>query len=322
MKRVSWIACGVLLLGSIGTGACNSGDDDGASGGSESGGTGSGGKATGGKANSGGTGPSTGGKSSGGAPAGGASNTGGSAGAIAGAAGSGDGGSAGGPPERPSCEEIASVDATDDDFSVTVEGFDSCEPIPAVHTCEGKPFPEGTSPAISWTEGPEGTESYAVVFKDITILATTDPSNAMIYNRGYHWAMWDIPADTTELPAELGEGYNSEDVEGAVQWANFKDYSFFGPCPNFDPANPGSVEDSYSFTVYALPVTEAVIPAITGSTVRAMDDYFKSIALAVTEYRGTSDAQANELDPGLFPPTAVAPCPSVGEGPDGCLEKD
>ena len=36
--------------------------------------------------------------------------------------------------------------------------------------------------------------SYAVVFKDLSVLArtaSTDPN----YNRGYHYVIWDIPAD-------------------------------------------------------------------------------------------------------------------------------
>lgn len=228
-----------------------------------------------------------------------------------------------GPLPRPNCEEIESLAEGDDDFSVTVSGFDFCEPIPAAHTCEGKPFPEGTSPAMSWDGAPSGTQSFAVVFKDIAILAITPPTD-MAYNRGYHWAMWDIPAATTELPAELGPGFNSEDVEGALQWANFKDYSFFGPCPNFDPDAPTDFEDSYSFVVYALPVAEAEIPAQEPgiSTVRLMDDYFQSIALGVAEYRGTSDAHASVIPDGVLPPMPKLPCPAEGEPPAGCLEKE
>lgn len=318
MEKSSWIALSALVLGSAISGACGGGGDDGGgSGGAVSGGSGGTVSATGGKSAVGGSSPATGGKS-----AVGGSSSGGDAGSAAGGFGgeAGSPGTGGGAPVRPDCQDIPSIEE-DDGFAVTVEGFDQCEPIPSEHTCEAKPFPEGTSPAMSWTEGPEGTMSYAVVFKDIAILAITDPGE-MAYNRGYHWAMWDIPEDTRELPEELGEGYNSEDVDGAVQWANFKDYSFFGPCPNFDPDMPTDFNDTYAFVVYALPVAEAEIPSITGSTVRAMDDYFKSIALAVTEYRGTSDAHSSEIPAGVLPPTAVAPCPSEGEGPEDCLEKE
>jgi phosphatidylethanolamine-binding protein (PEBP) family uncharacterized protein len=320
MRKASWVAWGALLVGAL-LGGCNGDDEpeDGtggdSSGGRLSGGSASGGKSSGGSASGG---RASGGRSSGGRASGG-SETGGEAGSMAGGGMGGDDG----PPARPNCEDIDSLAVGDEDFSVTVEGFDYCGPIPEAHTCEGKPFPEGTSPAISWEGAPDGTESFAVVFKDIAILAITAPSDAA-YNRGYHWAMWDIPASTTALPAELGPGFNSEDVEGALQWANFKDYSFFGPCPNFDPASPTDFEDSYSFVVYALPVAEAEIPAQEPgvSTVRLMDDYFQSIALAVAEYRGTSDAHASEIPDGVLPPTPKPPCPSVGDPPEDCLEKE
>jgi hypothetical protein len=59
---------------------------------------------------------------------------------------------------------------------------------------------------------------------------------------------------------------------------------------------------------------------VTGiSTVRNMDNYFQSIALAAVEYRGTSNAHASEIPDGVLPPTAKPPCPSEGEPPPDCL---
>lgn len=327
MKKITLTVCGALgVLGLVSGGCGGSNPPAGTGGVAATGGTSSGGTSSGGS--------SAGGTSSGGTSSGGGISTGGTdLGGMGGEAGSGTGGSdtggtgsGGAPVMRTACDDIPSLEAGDSDlFVADVEGFEFCEPIPAAHTCDEKPFPEGTSPEISWTDGPAGTLSYAVVFKDLSVLEINDPSNAMLYNRGFHWAIWDIPAATNTLPAELPEGHEIVGEIGLVdarQWASFKDYSFFGPCPNFDPEIEEEVTDSYSFVVYALPVAESLIPSAVTSTspVRAMDDYFKSIALAVTEYRGTSDAHANELDPGLFPSTAQPPCPTgVTPAPAGCL---
>jgi phosphatidylethanolamine-binding protein (PEBP) family uncharacterized protein len=231
----------------------------------------------------------------------------------------GVGGEGGQGPQELSCSEIPSQAAGDPGFTVTVTGFANCEPIPAVHTCDEKPFPEGTSPAISWTAGPTGTLSYALVFKDLSILSRLEPSDPL-YTRGYHYVMWDIPSGVTSLPAAMEGGHLSTEVTGARQWSNFNDYGYFGPCPNFDPELPATENDSYAFTLYALPTATADIAAPTTgiSTVRQLDDAFKAVALAVAEYRGTSDAQSSEIPDGVLPPTATPPCPSDGTPLEGC----
>jgi phosphatidylethanolamine-binding protein (PEBP) family uncharacterized protein len=322
MKKITLTVCGALTALGLVSSGCGGTDPPAGTGGASSGGAGTGGVSTGGV--------STGGTSTGGASTGGVTSTGGTdMGGMGGGAGAGTGGgtgSGGAPVVRTPCDDIPSLGAGDDDlFVVDIDGFEFCEPIPAIHTCDEKPFPEGTSPEINWTDGPAGTLSYAVVFKDLSVLEINDPADPVLYNRGYHWAIWDIPAAANTLPAALPEGHEITGIPAlanARQWASFKDYSFFGPCPNFDPAVEEEVTDSYSFVVYALPIAPAsLIPSAvtTTSPVRAMDDYFKTIALAVTEYRGTSDAHADELDPALFPPTAAPPCPTGGEQPVGCL---
>ncbi len=176
------------------------------------------------------------------------------------------------------------------------------------------------SPAISWGQGPSGTQSYAVVFKDITLLEITDPSDPD-YNHGYHWAIWDIPysAGTKTLPANgLGASHevNVTGIANARQWATFG-YSFFPSCPNAVPALETDVTDSYSFVVYALPTLPPLpIPTSVADgtdTVRAMDGYFQLFALAAAEYRGTSDAHATEFDPPSLP-TSLPPC-IAGQNP-------
>jgi phosphatidylethanolamine-binding protein (PEBP) family uncharacterized protein len=355
MRRASWVACGLLGVGALLTGACGDGGGDGGpSGGASSGG----GVAAGGSVNSGGS--AAGGKASGGGPASGGAAVGGGVatggmvteggsspggeggmggedgmgGTPSGGAPSGGAASTGGVPgaggavQRPACETYPSlVTGNLPGFTVTMNGSSTrCGTIPAVHTCDEKPFPQGAAPRITWTAGPGGgaTKSYAVVFKDLSVLAVT-PASEAAYNRGYHYAIWDIGASVRELPAIMSSGHRPTEtnLQSARQWSNFNDYSWFGPCPNFDPAVPSGYLDSYAIVVYALPVDVATVPQpVAGiSPVRAMDDYFKTIALATAEFRGTSDAASSVIPDGILPPKALPPCPSTGADPEaGCVE--
>ena len=296
------------MSGSAGIGGASAGNGGGGVGGASLGGAGSGG-ANGGGRSGGGRGP--GGR-------GAAGMSGGMSGGSSGGAGgmSGGGGMAG----APSCADIPPLAMGDASFTISSPDFASCMPIPAVSTCDAKPFPQGTSPALTWTAGPAGTLSYAVVLKDLAVLARTDPTDPN-YNRGYHYVMWDIPTTVLTLPRAMLGGFASTDVPGAAQWSNFNDYGFFGPCPNFDPTMPTNYDDVYAFEVYALPTAKADVPApVAGmSTVRQLDDSFKAVALAVAEYRGTSSAHSSGVPCGVLPPMTHPPCPSTGTPPDGCL---
>jgi hypothetical protein len=128
------------------------------------------------------------------------------------------------------------------------------------------------------------------------------------------------------LPAELGSGFEVPGIDGALQWSPFNDYGYMGPCANFPNAEgepPATLnEDSYSFTVYAMPVESLPIPAVEmggPSFPRLMDDYLKDNALAAAEYRGTAAPLATTP---ATAPTSSPPCPSVGDEPDGCVSAD
>jgi phosphatidylethanolamine-binding protein (PEBP) family uncharacterized protein len=257
---------------------------------------------------------------------GGASGSGGSSGA---GGGSGNGGASsvdGSPPcvgDPPvtvhnACASIPSLKQGDPSFTITSPDFSYCGEIPASSTCDGRDFGTGASPSVSWSGAPAGTMSYALVFKDIAILADGDPTKDRL---AYHWVMWNIPAATTGLPAGMTGGYHSTEVPGALQWALRNQYAFFPPCPNPFPRSDARftcslVIDSYSLTLYALPTAKIDnLPAPdldpttnmpTGNWVVKMGHYIESLqALGVTEYRGTSKAWASAF----APPTAEQyPC--------------
>src|SRR6188768_3452383 len=254
LTRGLTIACTTILIG------CSSSESP--TGTPSTAGTGAGGSAAG-------TGGSMAAAGASGASAGSAGST--AAGAGAGGASAGTGGTAcvGDPAATPNkiCTDIPSQKKGDAAFTVSSPDFTSCGEIPKTMTCDGKDFGTGASPKIDWTGVPANTQSFAVVFKDISL------SNDVATERfGYHWVMWDIPASVKGLPGGMTGGYQSVEVPGAHQWSSLGSYGFFSPCPNPFPRDDARfmctlTQDSYSITVYALPVAKLTdLPAAVNTT--------------------------------------------------------
>jgi|SRR5581483_2369945 len=94
------------------------------------------------------------------------------------------------------------------------------------------------SPELKWSKGPEGTLSYA--------LTCYDP-DAPTGSGWWHWVVFNIPADVTELP----KGFKADDatITGLIQSrTDFGKPGYGGPCPP-----PGKVHH-YTFKVFALKV--------------------------------------------------------------------
>lgn len=348
----SWRQMGTMVvLSGLSALACSSDNNTGSGAGGSAAGGGAGhasGGATGRGGSAGGAGGVTGQGGAGGSAGAGGSSTitgkGGSSGNGAGGSGGGGGASSavsdasidgaidaactGVPPltEHNVCMDIASLKKGDAGFAITSTDFSFCGPVPAAMTCDGHGFGTGTSPSLSWSGAPAETLSYALVFKDISILADGDPTTERL---GYHWVMWDIPPTVKGLPTGTVGGYHSTDVSGALQWSGRNNYGFFPPCPNPFPQGDARftcslVDDSYSFTLYALPVAkldnlpapdlDATTGLPTGNYVVKMGHYLDSLsALAVTEYRGTSHAWAASFS---APAPVEYPC-TAGAGLDG-----
>lgn len=134
----------------------------------------------------------------------------------------------------------ADANVTPGTFTLTSTAFASSGSIPAVYTCNGT----NVSPPLAWTDAPAGTQSYAVVMRDLSLGASPN----------YHWVIYDIPAATTSLPQAVDNTVASPAIPaGAKQtyWSFSADYSYRGPCP------PSGTHD-YQFTVYSF--ATATIP--------------------------------------------------------------
>lgn len=116
-------------------------------------------------------------------------------------------------------------------LSVSSPAFGAGGGIPTKYTCDG----QNISPPLSWSQGPAGTGSFALI--------VDDPDAPLgVFT---HWVIFNLPPDTRELPqGVIAEG---ELASGALQGRNdVGKIGYFGPCPPPGPAH------HYRFTLYAL----------------------------------------------------------------------
>lgn len=215
-------------------------------------------------------------------------------------------------------EEDASSSAS---FSVSSPVIPQGGMIPADNTCEGRPFPEALgNPQIDWTEGPEGTQSYALVLKH---LAISDGPRDANYFRGFMWAIWDIPATVHSIPANLSREANPPEIPGAQQWTSYNQFGYFAPCPNFDLERlmtEGTVlVDDYGFSLYALSEAKLTLPQMApGDTnfTMTLALHLDQTALDMVQLNAQSNAVPTmgptppDSRPALVYPAGIMPTPA------------
>lgn len=140
--------------------------------------------------------------------------------------------------------------------------FKSGEFIPAKYTCKG----EDVSPALEWTDVPEGTKAFALI--------SDDPDAPM--GTWVHWVLYEIPAGEKSLP----EGVKNDKVlsDGSKQgMTDFGRVGYGGPCP--PPGKP----HRYFFKLYAL---DAKLDLKPGLTKKALLDAVKGHVIEEAELMG------------------------------------
>jgi len=101
-------------------------------------------------------------------------------------------------------------------FQITSTAFQPGGDIPRKYTCEGP----DVSPALSWTDPPAGTQSFALI---------SDDPDAPV-GTWVHWVAYDLPASARQLPERVPKADTIPG--GGVQGQNdFRKTGYGGPCP-------------------------------------------------------------------------------------------
>jgi len=142
-------------------------------------------------------------------------------------------------------------------MTLTVSGFPDGGDIPVKFSqaAPGAAPGEGTSPALSWTNVPPGTQSFVLNMHDMEVVRnkTTDDQA--------HWVVWNIPATATGLPEGVPKG--SKLADGSYQ------VSATGPVYRGPGAPANGPRHHYMFEIYALDTKLTVEPAADAFETRA-----------------------------------------------------
>jgi Raf kinase inhibitor-like YbhB/YbcL family protein len=142
-------------------------------------------------------------------------------------------------------------------MTLTVSGFADGSQIPVKFSqaAPGAAPGEGTSPALTWTNTPPGTQSFVLHMHDMDVARnrTTDDQ--------VHWVVWNIPATATGLPEGVPKG--SQLPDGSFQ------ISATGPVYRGPGAAATGPLHHYMFEIYALDTKLEVQPAADAFETRA-----------------------------------------------------
>ncbi len=145
-------------------------------------------------------------------------------------------------------------------LELTSPAFQAGAAIPVKYTCEG----DDLSPALAWTNVPDGTRTFALIVDD-----PDAPGRVWV-----HWVAWDIPATARGLP----EGVAPNDPTVAQGRNDFHKQGYGGPCP---PKGHGA--HRYVFRLYALDRRLDLPP---GTTRAELDAAMRGHVLATGELMG------------------------------------
>lgn len=147
-------------------------------------------------------------------------------------------------------------------MELTSPAFLQGQPIPLPYTCQGKDL----SPALAWSEPPDGTQSFALIMDD-----PDAPGGTWV-----HWVLFNIPATARSLPEAFPADASLPDgsLSGKNSWGRT---GYGGPCPP-------SGTHRYFFKLYALDEPLAIqAGADKGELEKAMAGHI----LATAELMGT-----------------------------------
>jgi Raf kinase inhibitor-like YbhB/YbcL family protein len=117
--------------------------------------------------------------------------------------------------------------------------------------CDGS----NISPALSWSNVPSGTKSFAITVYD---------PDAPTGSGWWHWVVFNIPASVQGVPADFGNVSKTSAIPAIQSMTDYGKAGFGGACPP-----KGDKAHRYFFTVHALsvdklPLDASASPALVG----------------------------------------------------------
>jgi Raf kinase inhibitor-like YbhB/YbcL family protein len=103
---------------------------------------------------------------------------------------------------------------------LTSPSFENNGDIPKKHTCDG----DDISPALSWSNVPEGTKSLVLIVDDPDAPDPSAPKMTWV-----HWVLYNIPPDINTLPEDVKEKDLPPGTLGGLN--DWKKTGYGGPCP-------------------------------------------------------------------------------------------
>lgn len=142
-------------------------------------------------------------------------------------------------------------------LELTSPSLTSREILPAVHTCDGK----GSSPELRWTAGPETTESFLLIMKDLDA-----PNGEFV-----HWVLYNLPSRVYMIPKGVPaiKALANSERHGTNSAGEL---GYDPPCPW-----PVSGAHRYVFKIYALNI---MLELDSGASVSAIYDAMEGHILA------------------------------------------
>ncbi|MGZ5050209.1 MAG: YbhB/YbcL family Raf kinase inhibitor-like protein [Methylobacter sp.] len=151
-------------------------------------------------------------------------------------------------------------------LSLKSPDFEHQGEIPKAFTCDG----DDRSPALSWSGVPENAKSLALIIDDPDAPDPAKPKMTWV-----HWVLYNIPANTTELPKAVAvRDLPSGTQQGKNDW---KKTGYRGPCP---PTG----RHRYFHKLYAL---NTVLPDLNQPTKAELEKAMEGHIIEQTELVGT-----------------------------------
>ncbi len=138
-------------------------------------------------------------------------------------------------------------------FTIKSTEFANDDFIPPQFTCDGK----NSSPPLTWSNAPEGTQSFVLIFDDRTAIP-------LVGRTVVHWIIINIPSNINELAEEIDIS-NMPDAEAINN--DFCVAGYTGPCA-YD-----SLIHSYRFNLFAMKEKNIDLPL--HLTARQFDEFYK-----------------------------------------------